>query len=438
MAEHRKQGARGAREEHGWTYEKRHGELFEPVVATDPKGEVQPEKYFGTGLTQVRHPAHVPVPLYHGTRRDIPDGAQIEPGHPGNFVKRMKHVYMTDQLDEARHYAGPHGRVFRVQPTGWYGHRSDAKGSSWASEDPLDIVEEIPHGMPKKTASDASALAFHHEEWENGGTKWPNAERITARHPEHGVVGALQYLRGSRANSPIYIQRLEVHSDHRRRGYGSALMDTLQAKYPKARIDHGDRTDQGKAWWSSYGQGADRRGRTGTLTSGRTASVCPCGMKVIKDGDEWTHADGSVSHDGRWYGHSVAELMRRRSAKVPTQRLFGPTYGLDHRLFDGEHLKADIRDDIIRHFSDFCERHGYAEWMRWARLFFFGSEASEWTSPIGEGNGDFDLSLGIRYDLFRHANPRYGDLGDEEIARMFTEQMHAELNDPDKHFEVSG
>jgi GNAT superfamily N-acetyltransferase/8-oxo-dGTP pyrophosphatase MutT (NUDIX family) len=129
-----------ARRENGWTYEKSDG-LFNPIVATGPEG--QSDKYYGTGLTQVRHPDHMPTPLYHGTRRKI-EGDQIVPGRPGNFVKRMKHVYMTDDANEARHYAGPHGAVYEVHPTGFYGHRSDAKGVSWASEDPLDIVRKVP------------------------------------------------------------------------------------------------------------------------------------------------------------------------------------------------------------------------------------------------------------------------------------------------------
>src|SRR5712692_9599141 len=62
----------------------------------------------GMGLTQLRHAEDMPNALYHGTSRDI-QGDQIEPGHPGNFVKRMSHVYMTESQEEARNYAGPEG-----------------------------------------------------------------------------------------------------------------------------------------------------------------------------------------------------------------------------------------------------------------------------------------------------------------------------------------
>lgn len=412
-----KTASRGVRREHGWTYEKHGpGALFPSAVrAIGPNGEE--DSYYGTGLTQVRHPRHLPGPMYHGTRREIPDGAQIEPGHPGNFVRRMKHVYMTSDLEEARHYAGPSGHVFEVRPTGFYGHRADAKGTSWASEDPLDIVDRVPHGPTTKTAaSDAERLSFSDPEEEfTGGSKWPNEGYIRAQHPEHGEVGYVHYLRGSRVNSPLMIKMLRVHPDHRRKGYGSALMDQLQRAFPKAKINHGDRTDQGKAWWNSYGQGADRRGRTGTLTSGRTASVCPCGMKVIKDGNEWVHADGSVSHDGAFYGRSVADLMRV-AAELPTRRLFGPTYGLDHRLFDGDQLRPDVTHYVLGTLDGFWRPLYGAGWRRWARVYLAGSEASEWTSETLEGNNDFDVLVGVHYDRARADVPAFAGLTDEDIT----------------------
>lgn len=121
----------------GWHYDT---SISGKVKMTSPEGESHDVWTHGLGIKQLRHPDDMPTPLYHGTRREIPEGAQIEPGHPGNFVKRMKHVYMADDPEEAAKYAGPYGHVYQVQPTGLYGHRSDAKGASWATEDPVDIV----------------------------------------------------------------------------------------------------------------------------------------------------------------------------------------------------------------------------------------------------------------------------------------------------------
>lgn len=95
---------------------------------------------YGLYPASLRHPGDVPEPLYHGTPREIPEGSRIEPGHPGNFVSRMRRVYATDSPEEARKYAGASGTVYQVRPTGWYGHRRDARGGSWASNDPFEIV----------------------------------------------------------------------------------------------------------------------------------------------------------------------------------------------------------------------------------------------------------------------------------------------------------
>lgn len=111
---------------------------------------------------------------------------------------------------------------------------------------------------------DGHLLSFEHADEYNGGSRWPYSHTITATHPERGEVGSVKYWTSSdRSNAKIKIDKLEVGQDHRRRGYGSALMDELQRRHPKSSIDHGDRTDMGKSWWSSYGEGkSDRRGRT--------------------------------------------------------------------------------------------------------------------------------------------------------------------------------
>jgi hypothetical protein len=129
-----------------------------------PNGE--PTEYPGNGIKQVRHSADMPVPLYHGTSAKFEPGDLISPGHPGNFVRRMKHVYAVEDPEHAQRY-GWHGlgsdwdktkgneqerhpRVYEVRPTGPYGHRSDARGQNWASEEPLQVVREVWHHEPKE------------------------------------------------------------------------------------------------------------------------------------------------------------------------------------------------------------------------------------------------------------------------------------------------
>jgi len=84
--------------------------------------------------------------FYHGSARQFASGALIEPGHPGNFVRSMTHVYMTTQPEGSDIYKGARGygtHVYEVRPTGPFGHRRDARDSEWASEFPLRVVSEV-------------------------------------------------------------------------------------------------------------------------------------------------------------------------------------------------------------------------------------------------------------------------------------------------------
>lgn len=529
------------------------------------------------------------------------------------------------------------------------------------------------------------SLDFDHEEVENGGSTWPQTHTIRGVHPESGEqVGFLKYRTPRRAKDKIKIDRLEVHPEHQGNGFGSQMMDHLQERHPKTPIDHGDRTDDGQAWWASYTRGKSvQRGRT--MASQRFR--CPCGIPVEYDiQDGWQHADGSISHDGEFYPHSVSDLMeehgghtagkgkprrdapdvarradqatqgpsgrvapdssrsgnggespaplrelsehpkvardlaklpknvqaayhervdglrrgeshpsthaltgplkgwqgtslnflnrvvhrydgdelhvlsagnhdeaydqgarRLGSAKInyshfaegdrdvfdahhqgrnvgylttetrpdhvwldevyvhpdyrghgiahqlmngalahhagqeirlkadpytkederpgapadglktfyrqhgfedhggrmvrkaryvaPKERLFGPTFGLDTRLWDEDgNLRDSVRMDVIARFNDFCHERGYEGWQRWAKVVFFGSEASEWTSKVLMGNGDFDLSIGIHYPALRATVPGFAALSDEIIAAGLTQEMHAALNDPQHRF----
>lgn len=116
-------------------------------IAKRPEGAAMQKLVEGT-LRQTRYPNEITSAdhFYHGTRGEFVPGALIESGHPGNFVRRMKHVYMTQQPEGSPQYKGARGygeRVYEVQPTGPIGHRRDAKGVEWASEFPLRVIREV-------------------------------------------------------------------------------------------------------------------------------------------------------------------------------------------------------------------------------------------------------------------------------------------------------
>lgn len=122
----------------------------------------------------------------------------------------------------------------------------------------------------RRIEASAEELSFDHDERDTGGMKWPTFVTLKAIHPEHGEVGRLTYNVPKRKKDKIIIDRMEVDGDHRRKGYGSALMNELQNRHPNTPIEHGDRTPDGKGWWAGYSKGKDvRDGRVG---SRRTAA----------------------------------------------------------------------------------------------------------------------------------------------------------------------
>jgi hypothetical protein len=125
-----------------------------------------------------------------------------------------------------------------------------------------------------------------------------------------------------------------------------------------------------------------------------------------------------------WVHHAYDEPMQHRAKRfAPTQRLFGPTQGLDHRLFDGDHLKSDVRDYILTTLGGFWNPLYGDGWVGWSKVYFAGSEASEWTSPELEGNNDFDVLIGVNYDEARKDVPGFRTMSDQEITDLLNKQL---------------
>lgn len=134
--------------------------------------------------------------------------------------------------------------------------------------------------------------------------------------------------------------------------------------------------------------------------------------------------------------------------ETPSARIFGPTHGLDHRLFEHEHLKPAVRDDLMRKWYEFCEAQGLYDSDEWSIVYFAGSEASEWTSANREGNNDFDILVGVDLHLF--ASGGYGEarmrraeqLGWEPtqagIAAGITDKLKSTPGMVDPHYRVPG
>lgn len=299
----------------------------------------------------------------------------------------------------------------------------------------------------RRTASFADSLEMHAKDLTErmGGVP---THMIEAHHPDHGKVGEMywhsdDHTMGMGAGKPRKlmnpkgtIRNIIVPPEHKRRGVGTAMWNHARTITPE--LHHSmNQSEEGAAWAMKTAVRAGRLcegcGGTGYVGPGEGCSACdesgrdpecPCGLPIELDPtDGWQHADGSISHDGRFHGHSVSDLVRMGSLRwaLPTKRIFGPTFGLDHRLFDGEHLKADVTHYVLSTLDAFWRPVYGAGWQRWARVYLAGSEASEWTSKVLEGNNDFDVLIGVHYDRMRES---LGGL----IAMMTDEQITNALN----------
>jgi 2'-5' RNA ligase/8-oxo-dGTP pyrophosphatase MutT (NUDIX family) len=137
--------------------------------------------------------------------------------------------------------------------------------------------------------------------------------------------------------------------------------------------------------------------------------------------DGWAHDDGSHGHeDNTTIGdHPV---YTETHTWLPSGRYWGPNSAQnDQRLFEGDHLRPEIRSDVLDRVGGVLRPH-YKDWAKWARVYFAGSEAARW-QPF---NGDFDILIGIDWPEFHKANPGWEGYPDAGIAAGMTDHFWME------------
>ncbi|WP_030661119.1 hypothetical protein [Streptomyces rimosus] len=101
-----------------------------------------------------------------------------------------------------------------------------------------------------------------------------------------------------------------------------------------------------------------------------------------------------------------------------------PSDTLDPNLFDGTHIRADVRDWILRTLSDFfMVTPGFNQW---AEVWLAGSGITyQWAAD--RGNGDLDVLIGVDFPQFAHYNDQYAGLTSEEVAKLVNESLRSAL-----------
>lgn len=102
-----------------------------------------------------------------------------------------------------------------------------------------------------------------------------------------------------------------------------------------------------------------------------------------------------------------------------------PSMILDPNLFEGEHLRPDVRERLLSLYMDYMS-YRYNEPSSWSMVWLAGSGISfQWSA--NRGNGDLDVLFGIDYSRFVTANPEFQWMDRHEIAEAITRDLKKNL-----------
>ena len=102
-----------------------------------------------------------------------------------------------------------------------------------------------------------------------------------------------------------------------------------------------------------------------------------------------------------------------------------PSNILDPNLFEGEHLRPNVRETILRIYMDYMGTH-YNDPSNWSMVWLAGSGISfQWAA--NRGNGDLDVLFGIDYSRFVTDNPEFMYFDRYEIAEIITTDLRKNL-----------
>ena len=156
---------------------------YQYAITSRPKDASADKLIVGT-LKKALYPDEVRFSLYHATNAELKRGDFVDPGHPGNFVRRMKHVYAAERPPSQ------YGRnCYEVRPTGPIGHRADAREENgyWASESPYQVLRKLtdeerngsvahdafnpdePRGQPGNPGQWVKGAGTTEKRWANAG-----------------------------------------------------------------------------------------------------------------------------------------------------------------------------------------------------------------------------------------------------------------------------
>lgn len=111
---------------------------------------------------------------------------------------------------------------------------------------------------------------------------------------------------------------------------------------------------------------------------------------------------------------------------IETSYFSPPSDTLDPDLFDGDRLKEHVRLDILARVVHFLHVKRFHAVETWLEAWLAGSGVSyQWHAH--RDPGDLDCLLGVHYEAFREAHPKWARISDSEIAAELNQLMWDEL-----------
>lgn len=103
-----------------------------------------------------------------------------------------------------------------------------------------------------------------------------------------------------------------------------------------------------------------------------------------------------------------------------------PAANLDPNLFEGDHLKPEVRNHILAALYRFWRKRGYQNPLHWSTAWIAGSGASyQWAAD--RGNGDLDILIGVDWPAFYRDNSPWGHLNPSDMTGVFDAELRTEL-----------
>jgi GNAT superfamily N-acetyltransferase len=255
-------------------------------------------------------------------------------------------------------------------------------------------------------------MTFRHETHLDGRLHHMIAEHPDAPHQEMwgNHVGRITWW-----GNDGEVANLHVEPQYQRRGVATELWN--RAKQVQPDLKHSDeQTEEGQAWAHT----------TASYTPPGTMGVDNEGHRVqMTTMDGWAHDDGSHGHEDNTNIGDHPVHTEDGDIWTPSGRYWGPNSEQnDQRLFDGDHLRPEVREDILDRLNRFFDDNGYVDWRTWSKVYFAGSEAAKF-APF---NGDFDVIIGINWPDFRENNPHHEDKTDLQVATTMTDGLWKQAN----------